>query len=138
MENSFTTFQLPEPGGAAKPDPVPNPNYVGLDLYGRQYNYQTPLVQTENLTVEDQFTSHDAVQIGYVGTQGRHLDNLGYNNSNTQILPTGANPQSLFRTPSSRRNTTYETTNATSSYNSPQITYQHQTSFGLSLLSNYT
>ncbi len=31
-------------------------NYLGLPVSARQYNYQTPLVQTENLTIEDQFT----------------------------------------------------------------------------------
>ena len=36
------------------------------------------------------------------------------------------------------RNGTYETTNANTSYNSMQITYQHQMSFGLLVLANYT
>jgi hypothetical protein len=36
------------------------------------------------------------------------------------------------------RNGTYETTNANTSYNSMQITYQHQMSYGLLVLGNYT
>ena len=107
---------------------------LGLDLYGRQYNFQTPYVQTENLTIQNQLTPHDSVQVGYVGTQGRHLDNLGYNNWNTQILPPGTNPQLYIPYPSFARNATYETTNAVSSYNSLQLTYEHQLSVGLYLL----
>ncbi len=113
-------------------------DYLGATLNGRQYNYQTPLIQTENLTVEDQFTPHDAIQVGYVGTQGRHLDILGTSNSNSIILPPGTNTQLYIPYPYMARNGTYETTNANTSYNSMQITYQHQMSFGLLVLANYT
>src|SRR5258707_11984406 len=37
-----------------------------------------------------------------------------------------------------RINATYETTNASSSYNALQTTYEHQMSYGLTLLANYT
>jgi hypothetical protein len=129
MESAFSTISLD--------DPTINSGQ-GLNLYGRQYNYETPYVQTINLTVEDQFTNHDAVQVGYVGTLGRHLDNLGYNNSPTVILPTSVNPQNYVPFPSFARNATYEATNANSNYNSLQATYQHEFSYGLTLLANYT
>jgi hypothetical protein len=129
METAFTTISLS--------DPTIN-NGQGLNLYGRQYNYETPYTQTINLTVQNQFTRHDAVQISYVGTLGRHLDNLGYNNSPTEILPTSLNPQKYVPFPSFARNATYETTNANSNYNSLQATYQHEFSYGLTLLANYT
>ncbi|MGC1782415.1 MAG: TonB-dependent receptor [Acidobacteriaceae bacterium] len=129
MEEAFTTVNFQ--------DPTVN-NGQGLNLYGRQYNFQTPYVQTVNLTAQDQFTNHDSIQVGYVGTMGRHLDNLGYNNSPTEILPPSVNPQSYVPFPSFARNATYETTNATSSYNSLQATYQHQMASGLYLLANYT
>ncbi|HTV06546.1 MAG TPA: TonB-dependent receptor [Acidobacteriaceae bacterium] len=129
MEEAFTTINLE--------DPTINSG-EGLNLYGRQYKFQTPYVQTVNLTVQDQFTNHDAFQVGYVATMGRHLDNLGYNNSPTEILPPSVNPQPYVPFPSFARNATYETTNASSSYNSLQTTYQHELSFGLSLLANYT
>jgi hypothetical protein len=118
-------------------DPTVNSGQ-GLNLYGRQYKFQTPYIQTVNLTVQDQFTNHDSIQVGYVGTMGRHLDNLGYNNSPSQILPLGANPQNFIPFPNFARNATDETTNATSSYNAMQITYEHQVSYGLTLLGNYT
>ncbi len=129
METAFTTINLG--------DPTINSGQ-GLNLYGRQYNYETPYVQTINFTVEDQFTNHDAIQVGYVSTLGRHLDNLGYDNSPTEILPTSVNQQKYIPFPSFARNATYETTNANSNYNSLQATYQHQMGYGLTLLANYT
>jgi hypothetical protein len=129
MEEAFTTINLE--------DPTINSGQ-GLNLYGRQYKFQTPYVQTMNLTVQDQFTNHDSIQVAYVGTMGRHLDNLGYNNSPTEILPPSVNPQLYVPFPSFAKNATYETTNASSSYNSLQVTYQRQMSAGLSLLGNYT
>ena len=153
MEYAFTQFNFQNPAVLASPTPYsttpvacpscPNSQYIGsnflgLSLYGREYSFQTPLVSTENFTIEDQFTNHDAVQIGYVGTQGRHLDNLGYNNADTEILPPSANAQLYIPYPYFNRNSTYETTDADSSFNSLQVTYQHRMSFGLSLLGNYT
>jgi hypothetical protein len=156
METVFNTFNFTNPAVLTSPTPYtttpvtcPTGNscvggqyigsdYLGVSLYGRQVNYQTPLVQTENLTVEDQFTPHDAIQVGYVGTQGRHLDILGATNANSEILPGGTNTQYYIPYPYFARNSTYETTNAASSYNSMQVTYQHQMGFGLSLLGNYT
>ncbi|HZP03846.1 MAG TPA: TonB-dependent receptor [Terracidiphilus sp.] len=131
MEAAFTQYNFQ--------DPTINSGQ-GLSLYGRQYNFQTPYIETQNLTIQDQFTNHDSIQIGYVGTEGRHLDNLGYSNGNTQILPPGQNAQTSggIPFPSFARNATYETTNATSSYNSLQATYEHQLSSGLWLLANYT
>lgn len=131
MEQAFTQYNFQNPTVSTG---------QGLDLYGRQYNFQTPYVQMQNFTIQDQFTHHDSIQVGYVGAEGRHLDNLGYDNSNTEILPPGANAQTSggIPYPSFARNATYETTNATSSYNSLQATYEHQMSFGLYLLGNYT
>jgi hypothetical protein len=129
MEQTFAQYNFQDPTVSSG---------LGLNLYGRQYNFQTPLVQTENLTVQYLVTQHDSLQVGYVGTQGRHLDNLGYNNSNTQILPSGTNPQTSIPYPNFARNATYETTNATSSYNSLQSTFEHQMKAGLYLLANYT
>jgi hypothetical protein len=156
METAFTVFNFQSPTVLQSPTPYTTTpvtcptgsscvggqyigsDYLGLPFDARQNNYQTPLVQTENLTVEDQFTNHDAIQVGYVATQGRHLDILGNTNANSEILPSGTNTQFYIPYPYFSRNSTYETTNAASSYNSLQVTYEHRMSFGLSLLSNYT
>ena len=129
MEQALTTVNLS--------DPKLNSG-EGVNLYGRQYDFQTPYVQTENLTIQKQLGRNNSIQVGYVGTQGRHLDNLGYTNSPTKILPPSVNPQNYVPFPSFARNSTYETTNAVSSYNSLQTTFEHQTSHGLYILANYT
>ncbi len=129
MENAFSEVNIG--------DPTVNSGQ-GLNLYGRQYNYQTPYIQTFNLTVQKQVSNNDSVQIGYVGAVGRHLDNLGYFNSPNQILPVSVNPQNYVPFPGFARNATFETTNATSSYNSMQITYEHQMNLGLTILANYS
>ncbi|MEO6910972.1 MAG: TonB-dependent receptor, partial [Edaphobacter sp.] len=129
MENAFAQVNIN--------DPAVNTG-KGLNLYGRQYNFQTPYIQSFNLTFQNQMTNHDSLSIAFVGALGRHLDNLGYFNSPTQILPTNVNAQNYVPFPSFARNATYETTNAASSYNSLQATYEHQMSAGLSTLVNYT
>jgi hypothetical protein len=129
IENAFTTVNLQDPTIL---------NGKGLNLYGRQYNFQTPYVQTMNLAVQDQITNHDSIEIGYVGTLGRHLDNLGYFNSPSEILPPGTNPQNYIPFQSFAINSTYETTNANSNYNALQTTFEHQFGWGASLLANYT
>jgi hypothetical protein len=157
LENTFNNFNFDNPAVLQSPTPytptvscstLPLNSCVGgqyiysdnlgATLNGRAYNYRTPLIQTENLTVEDQFTPHDALQVGYVGTQGRHLDILGNSNSNSLMLPPGTNTQFYIPYPYMARNGTYETTNTNTSYNSLQATYQHQMSFGLLVLANYT
>jgi len=156
MEQAFSDFNFQSPAVLQSPTPYTTTavtcpagsscdggqyigsDYLGLPFDGRQNNYQTPMVQTENLTVEDQFTSHDAIQVGYVATQGRHLDILGVTNANSQILPNGTNTQLYIPYPYFSRNSTYNTTNTDSSYNSMQVTYEHRMSFGLSMLANYT
>jgi hypothetical protein len=139
MENTFATINLSDPTQV---------NGQGVALYGRQYNYQTPYVQTYNLTTQNQFTNHDSFQLAYVGTVGRHLDVLGATNSTSRILPLGTdltqvpgptnNGLSYIPYPDFAINSTYETTNAKSAYNSMQAIYEHQTSFGLQMLANYT
>jgi hypothetical protein len=111
----------------------------GVSLYGRQYNYKTPYIQTFNFTGQYELTAHDSVQAGYVGALGRHLDDY-YNtlNSPEEILPVGTSVTPYLPLPDFAANTTYETTNSDSSYNALQTTYQHQVSMGLTLLANYT
>ena len=115
----------------------------GVGLFGRQYDFQTPYTETFNLTVQDQFTNHDSIQVAYVGTTGRHLDSLGSHNSPSAILPPGTSiydttVQGHIPFPAFSPNSQFQTTNGSSSYNSMQATYQHQLSIGLTLLGNYT
>lgn len=82
LETALTSFNSQSPLSV-----TPN----GLNLQGRQYNFQTPYTGTYNVTIQDQFGQHDSAQVGYVGVFGRHLDGFGYHNSPDQILPVGTN-----------------------------------------------
>jgi hypothetical protein len=133
-------------GNALVAQDLENPTVVngsGLSLQGRQYAFQTPYQETANLAIEDQFTNHDAISIGYVGTFGRHLDSQGTQNSTSAILPPGTDQydptvQGHIPFPSLAPNAAFMTTNSVSNYNSTQVIYQHQLSAGLTVLANYT
>lgn len=111
---------------------------TGLQLQGRQYDFQTPYTQTFNLFTQYQVTHSDSIQVGYVGVVGRHLANLGTHNATSQILPVGTNIYEHIPFPGFAPNSNYQMTNGTSSYNSMQVTYEHRLTAGLNLLANYT
>jgi hypothetical protein len=131
MENTFATISLTDPT-------VVTGAGASLNLFGRQWNYQSPYTQSYNLTVQDQFSKHDSISVAYVGTLGRHLDVLNNTNMANQFQAPGANPVNFVAFPGFARGSTYETTNAMSSYNSMQATFEHHMSYGLTVLANYT
>ena len=113
-------------------------NPAGLSLIGRQYNYQTPYTETYNLFTQYMFTPHDSLEVGYLGVVGRHLDGFATGNAPTQILPPGTNIYDHIPFPNFAPNSFLELTNGKSSYNSMQVTYQHTTTYGLTMNANYT
>jgi hypothetical protein len=113
-------------------------NPVGLSFNSRQYNYQTPYTETYNLFTQYTFTAHDSLEVGYLGVLGRHLDGFATGNGPTRILPNGTNIYNYIPFPSFSPNSFLELTNGKSSYNSMQATYQHSTSYGLTMNANYT
>lgn len=115
-------------------------NPIGLSFNSRQYNYQTPYTETYNLFTQYTFTAHDSLEVGYLGVVGRHLDGFAYDNSSTMILPNGTNVQDYVPFPKFNygQGPFLELTNGKSSYNSMQATYQHATSYGLTMNANYT
>jgi hypothetical protein len=129
LESALTSINVQDPAQVTP---------SGLNLIGRQYNFQTPYTQTYNLFTQYQMGRSDSIEIGYVGLTGRHQANLGTHNAPSVILPVGSNIYNYIPFPSFAPNSAYETTNGSTSYNSMQVTYQHQTTFGLNLLANYT
>jgi hypothetical protein len=137
MENTFGVLNLADPTLV---------NGAGVQLYGRQLNYQSPYVQSFNLAIQREMTAHDSLQVGYVGSVGRHLDILGATNNPSLILPvgtsvlaaTGSTAPNYVPYPGFARGSIYESTNAMSNYNSMQTTFEHYERFGLSVLANYT
>ena len=129
MENIFSSLNLQDPIGVNGP---------GLGLTGRQYNWQTPYSETINFTVQDQFTNRDSLQVGYVGTLGRHLNTGGSMNDPTEILPVGVNTTNYRPFPNLSQGSQYLTTNADSNYHSLQVTFDHRFSSGVDVAANYT
>ncbi len=118
-----------------------NGQYSGLD--GRTYNFQTPYMETYNLTIQKQISNNDTVQAGYVGNVGRHLDTQGSQNTPQMILPPGTNYNDPTVTghipfPNFAEGSTFQTTSSISSYNSLQMVYQHTITRGLTFTANYT
>jgi hypothetical protein len=113
-------------------------NASGISLAGRQFHFQTPYSQTTNLTVQYQLDNHDAFQVGYVGTLGRHLDILGSHNSPSQAVAPGANIFNYIPFPDFSPNSAYESTNGSSNYNSLQAAYNRELNHGISVAFNYT
>ena len=134
LENALTAQNIENPALV---------NGAGLFLYGRQYNFQTPYQQSINLTFQDQFTPHDSVSAAYVGTLGRHLDSQSSQNAPSAIMPPGTNMYDPtvpghIPFPSFAAEPAFQSTSSSSSYSSFQAVYQHELSFGLTVLANYT
>ena len=96
-----------------------------------------------NLTFQDQFSPHDSISVGYVGTLGRHLDSQSSQNAPSAIMPPGTNlydptVEGHIPFPSLGVEPQFISTSSTSNYNSLQAVYQHQLSAGLTVLANYT
>lgn len=107
-------------------------------LFGKQYNYLTPMTQSANLTFQYQFTNRDSIQWGYVGSLGRHLDTFGSQNAPTKILPVSVNSQNYVPFQNLARGPQFLESKAVSNYHSLQVNYQHQFKNNLVILANYT
>ncbi len=129
LENALTQVNLTNPQAV---------NPEGLQLQSNQYNYQVPYSQTYNLTLQRQIGNFDSIQAAYVGNNGKHLDNLGVYNKPSAILPPGANVYDYIPFPDFALGGSYVSTNGVSTYNSLQVSYNHELHYGLALLANYT
>jgi Carboxypeptidase regulatory-like domain len=141
MENAFNAVSLTDPT-------LVNP--AGIGLTGKNYYYQTPYNIDLNFQLQWQFTNHDSIQSGYVGTLGRHLDSPSTNhNSVSQMLIPGTAIQTINQADPGGASTGFlpynglgtselQMTNMISSYHSWQTLYQRQFSDGSSLSASYT
>lgn len=129
MENAFAAVSLTDPTQI-----VPQ----GIGLTGKNYYYQTPYEIDLNFQLQWQFTAHDSIQSGYVGTMGRHLDSPSTShNSLTEMLVPGqpTNPNLPYPSLGSAE---LQMTNMFSGYQSWQTVYQRQFADGSSITANYT
>lgn len=138
LPNGATTVTMEDAFAAVN---LNNPALVsiqGLLLYGKQYNYQTPRVTSINFTTQDQFTNRDSIQVGYVGSFGRHLDAFGNFNSLSELYVPGTTVQPFVPMPNFARNSQFLQSIAITNYNSMQVIYAHQFRSNLNFLANYT
>ena len=141
MENAFSAVSLSNPTQT---------NPAGIALTGKSYNYQTPYDIDLNFQLQWQFSRHDSIQSGYVGTLGRHLDSPSTNhNSVSEMLIPGTAIQTINQAnPGASTGflpynalgsgSELQMTNMISSYHSWQTVYQRQFADGSSLSANYT
>jgi len=115
----------------------------GLSLEGLQFNYQTPLTQSANATLQYSLTHSLSAQVSYVITHGEHLQaGIGSNNVSA-LWPAGhsttdAAPNNEIPFPDFSEGQSYQATLGTSTYNGLQTKLEQQFSNGLSYLFAYT
>jgi hypothetical protein len=118
------------PGGTAQATPR-----------GMNPDYKQPEIYQFNLTIERELLKDLVLEVGYVGSQGRHLG-LRYNYN--APLPTGAvvgTTPTVFRRLSAQYGTAtvqYQDQFGNSSYNALQTSLRRRAANGLTLLLSYT
>jgi hypothetical protein len=131
IEYVFTQLSVASPTAAT---------IEGIQVAGMGINdkYETPYVESFNLTVQKQFGSHDSVQLAYVGDVGRHEDSRGGYNEPAIFLPYNSPIKNYSPYPDLGLGGAWVSTNGISAYNSLQVVYNHQVSAGLNMTANYT
>lgn len=122
------TFADPFPDGRENIQGVTTPQGIPTDS-------QTPEVYQFNLTLERQLMADLALEVGYVGSQGRHMGvryNLNYQYPNSIV---GQPPIRAFPT---LGDITYQAQVLNSNYNAAQVTLRRRAKNGLTLLASYT
>jgi len=126
------------------PFPTGRGGIQGLNTpFGLQVDYEVPEFYQYNLTLERELLRDLALEVGYVGSQGRHL---GVRYNLNQPLPTGAftvgsggviTPVTARRFPS-LGDIQFQEQIANSSYNAFQASLRRRQRQGLTLLLSYT
>jgi len=128
LERGFLSIPL-------KPDLV---KANGLAFRGIQLNYQTPYIQSYNLTTQYELAPGNSLEVGYVASLGRHIETFAGTNLVSQLLPPGTDPQLYVPFPDFARGSPYATTNANSNYHSLQTKYTRRMAKGLEVLAAFT
>jgi len=129
------TFQNPFPEAIAQMQGVNTP-------FGASYENHTPTITQYNLTLERELIPDLTLEMGYIGSAGRHL---GRRYNINMPLPTGQVTQTgaTYTPVTARRWTTlgdiqYQEQQASSGYNAFQASLRRRNRNGLTLLASYT
>jgi Carboxypeptidase regulatory-like domain/TonB dependent receptor-like, beta-barrel len=113
-------------------------NANGLTLRGVEFDYQTPRYHNYNVTLQAEPFANHSVEVGFVGTRGRHLETFTGMNNVQVLLPPGTNPQPFVQFPDFARGSLNVRTVGVSSYDSLQTKFQRRYHRGLQFLLSYT
>ena len=113
-------------------------NAQGLGLQGIQFNYQTPVTLSANLTTQYSLTPSLSATVGYVFTNAWNIQVGIGNNQVTQLFPAGTNLTNLVPFPDFSRGASYQRTIGESNYSGLQTKLEQQQWKGLSFLATYT
>jgi hypothetical protein len=102
------------------------------NTYAADTHFRTPYAQTWNVSAEQELIRNVILSIGYVGTKGDKLDLLLAPNS---VNPSVASSQTSI---SNAQQFLYETSGASSNFNSLQVVLRRQFHGGFSMSGNYT
>jgi hypothetical protein len=115
-----------------------NVNAQGLQLQGLQFNYQTPVTLSSNLTFQYSLTPTLSMQLGYVNTNAWNLQTGVGNNNVTQLYPAGTDLTTKIPFPDFSRGGSNQRTIAESNYNGLQTKLEQQYWKGFNFLAAYT
>ena len=115
-----------------------NVNANGLTLRGVEFGYKTPRYHSYNVTLQTEVLPEHSLEVGFVGTRGRHLETFTGMNNVQMLLPPGTNPQPYVRWPDFARGSLLVRTVGVSSYDSLQAKFQRRYHRGLQFLLSYT
>ncbi len=118
---------------------IPNQvNASGLALLGIQFDYKTPYSLSGNLTVQYSITPTLALQVGYVTSQGRHLEVFPGSNEPSTIAYHNTAENTLVPYPDFGTGASYAATEGNSIYNGLQTKLEKRFASGLNFLATYT
>ncbi len=110
----------------------------GLSVRGVEFDYRTPRYHNFNAMLQAELIENHAIEVGYVGTRGRHLETFTGMNNVTQLLPPGTDPQAHVQFPNFARGSLLIRTVGVSDYDSLQVRFERRYHRGLQFLASYT
>jgi hypothetical protein len=113
-------------------------NAQGLALRALQFDYQTPVTLSANLTTQYSLTPMLSATVGYVFTNAWNIQTNPGDNQVTQLYPAGTDLTNKVPFPDFSRGADYSRTIGESNYNGLQTKLEQHEWKGLSLLATYT
>jgi hypothetical protein len=131
LQNGLLNVPLTAAAAASSPS-------ASLTLLGEPRNAKTSYAQDYSLQLQYQLMPNTVLDVGYVGTNSKHVQGGINTNTVSTILPPSANLKANSFFPDFATGGTFIARAGETNYNSLQIDAEHRFSHGYSLLANYT